>query len=319
VWQTVRCVQTAAAVAGGFLNRAVPSELTEGQLLALLAVVVAGAVALVRFRPSARALRRAVTVSGVLYFAGAGVWAAVDFASYQDQCREHHVVEWLSAEMLLVGSLLALGVTIRQAARKRPCPIAMFLFGGLFWGFARELEWGMPFFGRKVIFSRNLFRLRAYIDPSYFDRFAEKVRLHNPPVPLWPAHLVFAGLTFGLAAVVAVYLVRHRKAFAAQLRAAVRQTYGRWFLLGAGAYVVAGLLGTVVDRVLKSESVSLSPKVVLLGHRAVSEPIELWGAACFLLAGVTLWHFCRGEAPCGRTAEQNASSSTPTTSASRQV
>ena len=59
----------------------------------------------------------------------------------------------------------------------------------------------------------------------------------------------------------------------------------RYALLGATAYLAAQALGAPFEH-LSRHIKTVRP---FAGHRVVSEPLELWGAACFVLSGVTLW------------------------------
>ena len=286
-------VQFLADANGFLLKRNHPDKLGEFELGLMLALLCLVAWLLVCVRASRRAVLGGFAAVGIVYLAAMAVLATLDFDVFRHHCMEEHSIEWFSAVALLVASAVCLTVAIRQAVRRRPCPMALLLSIGFLWGFGRETEWGEPFFGEKIFYSRNMFRLRAYIDPAYFDKFSRSLELEDCPVSMYTAHLVFSFVVVALIAVLVIYLIRHRQAFAAQLRELHRTAYGRYFLFGAGVYLCAQVGGTIFDRVCKSSSVvDWGSGRTILTNRVLAEPVELLGAMSFLVAAAMLWRLC---------------------------
>ncbi len=161
------------------------STLLEGpSVLALLLGVFLLAVGLIALRPSPGLLARMSAFAALI---GLYVLAAIAYVRYDVYiwwCEEDHVIEWLSAHFLLAGWVLGLILLARLASRRRFSTTGAILTCGYFWGFWRELEWGQPFFGDKFVYTRNFFRLRAYLDPAYFDEFRQAMipRAISPPL-----------------------------------------------------------------------------------------------------------------------------------------
>jgi len=159
----------------------------------------------------------------------------------------------------------------------------------------RELAWGRPFIGRRLWYSRNLFHARTYVDRTYFARFGESQGLAEGPAMLYTSHLVFTAVVVMVLTTVCIYLFRHRGRFLSDLKALHRRTYGRYFLLGLGTYVVAQIVGRLSAMVFECDALaSWHEAHHVLGHRVIDEPIELWGAMCFLASVIMLWRRCFG-------------------------
>ena len=58
---------------------------------------------------------------------GSVIVSCVSIQLYQDLCREGHVIEWLSALMLLMAGLVGVAAMIRLSQQRRPSPMTLFL------------------------------------------------------------------------------------------------------------------------------------------------------------------------------------------------
>ena len=277
-----------ANIEGGILLRR--TRLDEILVLICLISVFVAALGIIRFRPSNRTVRKGFIAFTIAWFAGVIALAIIDFGTFRDSIREEHIIEWLSAEILLVAAILGLALAIRMSRLGRPSPVAFFLAGGFALAFVRELEWFRPFFGEKIWYSRNLFRPQAYLDPSYFDKFIKSEGLSARPVPLYPAHLIFSAVLIVISLIVVIHLVRHRRRFLEQLRNMSRTTWGRYFYLGVAGYVGAQvILGEISEKVIRIDALASWRSAYGVGHGIVTEPVELWASVCFLLSILALW------------------------------
>lgn len=284
-----RSVQLGAVVGSVFLRR---TEFREVYVLLSLVGLVAGVAVLMRLRPSDRVIRRAFVGSSIVYFAAAAAAGLIDFRALQSLSAEDGPIEWVTAHALLIAWLLAATALLRGVWRGRPGHMAAFLASGLCLAWGRELAWGRPFIGKRIWYSRNLFRPQAYIAPAYFEAFKESEGLAEDPALLYAAHLVLSGLLVVVSVALAIYLFRHRRRFLRDVRDLPRRTYGRYFLMGLGAYGAAQVIGTLARNLLECRALAAWHRAHgVLGHRVVDEPIELWAAACFLMSAILL---CRG-------------------------
>lgn len=201
---------------------------------------------------------------------------------------EGHVFEWLSAHMLLAAAILGIVLTVRLALRNRPAPLAVFLTAGYSAAFCREIEWGEPFFGEKLWYSRFLFRPKALVDSACFAKQAQSVGL--PPEYLHRVHIIFVAAIFLIGAAVIWYLIRHRHVFDRDLRQLPGTSCGRFFLLGMGIYVGTQILGRLVEYVLLSPLLADWSRTYAINNEVFDEPLELVGAMSFLLSMLALWH-----------------------------
>ncbi|GAG45395.1 unnamed protein product, partial [marine sediment metagenome] len=64
-------------------------------------------------------------------------------------CGEGHVVEWLTAHLLLIAGVVGILTMFRLRARRKAFPLTVFLTTGCLVAFCRELQWGEPLFGEK--------------------------------------------------------------------------------------------------------------------------------------------------------------------------
>ena len=265
------------------------TELAEVHVLWLLVALAIACWALVRARASNRGITRAFAVVAGGYFLGVIVLGLVSFRTLQELSLENGIIEWLTAHCLLIGCVMAAFLAVRQGLRREPCPSAAALAVVLFWAWGRELAWGLAFLGRRLGYSRNLFRWRAYAGVGYFEKFRKSEGLVPDAASLYAAHWVFAGLVFGTLAVLAVYVLRHRRRFVRELRELIGTINGRYFLVGVVGYGSAQVLGEMFEWISKSEAArQWHVAQGVLGHRVVDEPIELWAAACLLMSAVML-------------------------------
>ena len=275
------------SVKGVVLRR---TELAEAYVLLLLLVSLGATWIFLRIRASNRAILKSFAAAGVAFLVVVTALGVMDFRTLQELSWEDGIIEWLTAHALLIAWLLAALILLRELRPGRPSPATAVLATGLFLCWGRELAWGRPFSGQRLWYSRNLFRLKSYLDPAYFQRFRESEALTVDPMTLYWAHLVFSGLFAFLLLALGIYVARHRRRFVRELRERLRRVCGRLFLLGVGCYFVAQLLGRLFKLISQSDAARAWHKAHgVLGHRVVDEPIELLGAVAFLLSVVTLW------------------------------
>ena len=269
----------------GFVLRS--TKLQEVYVLVFLLLVAVVTSAALHRRLSISALLKAFIAFSVLTFAALIVLAAANFRIFSLICEENHALEWLTAIVLLAAWIIGLALMIRHSAKGRPPPMIVFLTAGYFSTFWRELEWGEPFFGCKLWYSRNLFRLEAYLNPGYFEDFRESLNL--PGQPYYMAHLVISLMFITLASIVLLYLARHRKSFLKELLRLPARPYGRYFLLGFGVFLGSQALGHFLMRPLLAGPLAELRQVHHVGHRILDEPLEFWASTCFLMSMITLW------------------------------
>ena len=258
-------------------------------VLALTAAVGLAAVALLRMRISPAGLRKLFLAASLACFAALAAIAAVSFELYRAIFQEDHLMEWLAADFLLAAWVMGAAVIVRGALRRQPSPLAAFLASGYFLAFWRELEFGGAFFGEKVWHKRNLFIPRAYLDPSYFQQYVGKLQVPRSPETLYAVHLATSLVLVALVAVAAVYLLRHRRLFARQLRGLAGAGHGRYFLLGLGGFLGAHALGKIIHYIKEAVGDEY------FAHRLLEEPVEFWAAMAFYFSMLAMWTALRGE------------------------
>ena len=244
--------------------------------------------------------------SGVLF----AIWPR-EFYAY---CREGHLVEWLTAELLFMGGVVGLAAMVRLIQQRRPLPMTLFLTIFCFLACGREMEWGEAFVGEKIFYTRFLFRPKAYFDPGHFDGLARDIGFTVQY--LYSSFVVFMLIAIVVLTVLIVYLVRHQKVFLRELRTIPKMPWGQYFLAGCGLYLFAQLASEIVENCFKPQLRAMS-----LGERFVNEPLELLAAMFFARAMVGLWHLQRCYLPVSAVQEvkairarlggSKASSSTP--------
>jgi len=273
------------AILGFLLKR---TALAEPYVLALGAVVAGLTVAMVRAQPSRAKLRRGFTGLCIAYLCIVAALGAIRFKAYQAVTEEDHLIEWLSAHFLLAGGLVGLISARVQARRRQPSPLTLVLSATCLLACARELEWGQPFFGDKIWYSRNLMRLRAYLDPGYFDEFRQAFRIER--ADLYSTHLVISAIFLSAALLVGAYVFRQREALLREYRPLLRGPVGRYFLLGAAIYVGAQLLGHCFEAAMRLGPLLEWRRAHDVGHRIVDEPLELLGAISLWISMLAIWH-----------------------------
>ena len=127
-----------------------PALMTSTELPAHYAWALLGGVLLLTclvlwLRPSVRRFTRGVLLFGACGYAAMVVLWLVDFPLYHRLIREHHLVEWLTAHLLLIAVLFGLAYIVNRRRNGMPAPGAVFLVTGYFAALCRELEWGEPF------------------------------------------------------------------------------------------------------------------------------------------------------------------------------
>ncbi len=264
------------------------TEIHDLWVLVLAIAVVALTCGLLYRRPSAAAMRRGLILISSVALVGWAILGVIRYRLLLAVCEEGHFVEWLTAHFLLVAWVLGLVLTIRLGLRNRPVPLAVFLTGGGFWAFWRELEFGRCFLGEKCLYTRNFFRLRAYLDAGYFEQFNRSLG-HVEPRPLWIMHWIGIAIVVILVVLIGRYLFRYRRRFRRELSRLGRTTCGRYFFLAVGLYIAAQLLEKLASAILFSDTILPYSKMWGLKDRVIGEPIECLAALCFLLSVVALY------------------------------
>jgi hypothetical protein len=207
-------------------------------------------------------------------------------------CGEGHVIEWLTAHMLLIAFLMGLMAIVRLIQQRRPRTLTLFLTVGYLWGFWREIEWGEPFVGEKVIYSRFVFRPRAYFDPTRFDGLARDTGLTEQF--LYKCFLIFFVLVVVIAVVLVVYLLRHRRLFLRELKVLHRQPWGWYFFAGCGMYLFAQLASEAVEDLQEAGLITMG-----INREVLNEPLELIASMLFVRSMAVMWHAQRCYLPVG--------------------
>lgn len=263
-------------------------ELQAGWLLVLVLMAAAAALAAIHPRLPGPVLWKAFLALSAALLATCLIIGARDAWLLMTYCREGHVIESLTAAVLLVAWVLGAIITARLAMQGHPSPGAAALTAVYFLAFCRETEWGEPLLGFQPWQSRNLFRIRPYRDPSYFEQFRLEQGLSD--FPLYAAHLLWStAIVLGCLALV-WYLVRHRKSLVGDLRDLYASVHGRYFVIGLAVYVMCQEIGHRFDNAMaEGGCLAWMRDRHYLTNRILDEPIELWAAACFLMSMIMLW------------------------------
>lgn len=286
----LRSLSAPMPVAAGLVLR--NTKIGELYVLALgLAVFVAAGILIVR-RVSARPLSRGFILFTAAYVLSLTVLGLARYNVLVEICEENHLIEWLSALLLLAAWVIGLILTIRLGMQRRPSPMAAFLTAGYFWGFWRELEFGAPFFGKKWIYSRNFFRPQAYLSRAYFGEFNRSLG-HEEYRPLFVMHWVGVSVVLVCGALVGVYLYRHRKIFVQELKQLRTTVHGKYFLLGAALYISSQIVEKLIGKALRSDLLLDYRRTYGLSERVIGEPFESLAPLAFLLSMVTFWSAMR--------------------------
>lgn len=263
--------------------------------LALAMLVAVGALILLKHRPTRRFLR-IVWIAIAAWTVALVSLGTVRYRLLHRLCEENNLMEWLGADFLLLAWIILLILTIRMGRRQKPSPLAALLMGAMFAAFWRELEFGKPFFGNKVIYSRNFFRPRAYTDTTrYFEEFTRSMN-HAQQRPLAAMHWVGVVLVVIFLAVLGGYLWRHRKALGRELHNFAKCLSGKLFFVGVGLYLLGLVGGKLFDILLENGFLAEFRRSEGLTHRVFDEPLETYGALFLLLAAIELWHYWPGRA-----------------------
>jgi len=272
------------------------TNLAEPYVLAMALLVAAVVLVALYIRPGSALLKKSFAATSVACLGALVAVAMIRFDVFRDATKEDHVIEWLTACFLLAAAVVGLVAAVRLARLDRPSPLATLMAAGYFLAFWREIEWGRPFTGSAVWYSRSLFSPRAYVDPSYFDKFKEAVNQSSHQPSLYSMHIIVSAAVILFAAVVLLHLIRHRGTFAKELRTLPRTSHGSYFLMGICAYIGAQAGGRGLKVLLESEATAPLHRNVFIPHRILVEPLEMWGAMCFLASALALWHTCRRDA-----------------------
>jgi len=249
--------------------------------------------ALTRRCVSTQAIRHLLTGASAIFLSSLAVLGIVNYPYLGEMCLENNVVEWVSAGLLLTAFVFGFASVLWRSRTDSDSPMFIFLTSGFFWGFWRELEWGGPFIGKKIIYTRNLFRPGAYLSVAHFQALGE--RKHLDPLLLFNLHWASAVFVWLVAVVLLRYLWRRRKLFLSEAKSMISQSHGRYFLLGAGMFVGSQLLGALVREVLKTDWLADLQRTHGLCHRVVDEPLEVVAAACIMVSAVCMWRSTRAE------------------------
>ncbi len=265
-----------------------------------IAIVALTATFIAMTRRGGALVRRAMPGLMVVVFVGAAAMTAFWPTKLALWTHEGHLLEWLSSAVLLGALVVAVATVV---CPRRPGELGAFISAGLFVALLRELQFGEPFVGEKVINSRYFFRPAAWFDPSKFADLSEEVNV--PVESLRLIHVTCAAVLFIVLGAVVVYLVVRRKQFTEQLRWFLKMP-GRLFVIGFGLYAGTQVLGTTVEEPIAAawpnwaESVSFS-------NSFIDEPIELIAAMFMSMAVLALWHG-EGAAPPAALGEQAGAS-----------
>jgi len=284
------------------------TEIPELYVLGLVILTFCLGGLLIAARPSPKALRWCLGLSGAATVLGAAILGFVDYPRLRRMCSENNVVEWVTAVFLLVGSVFGWILASRLRRRRRTSPLVVFATALLFAGLCRELEWGRPFLGEKLFYSRNIFQIQAYLSSSYFETLSQRKPL--APEQLFAVHWISTVLVVGFVVGLGVYLVRRRDTFARELKNLTKTTYGRYLLLGLGIYAGSQLLGSRIFDLLVSALLLTRAQDVELPHDVMGEPLECIAALSLMFAIVSLW---------GAKLESFAPRAVPTATAAERV
>jgi len=263
-------------------------------VLALLSVGVAGACLSPRL--SAAALRRGFIIAAVGFLAVTAIMITFYRNAFARLCSEDNVVEWLTADCLLAAWVFGFILTVRLARRGTPSPMAAFLTTGCFWGFWRELEWGSPFFGGKLIYTRNFFRIKAFYSTAFFEHISRDKGVSTQTLLFihWAAVLI----SLAIACLLLTYMIHHRRILREELRQLAKAPCGRYFLWALGVGLAAEALGALFHRLVRWGYLAGSSRAERFPHFVLEEPLELLATAFLVMSVISLWQQCRA----GRTA-----------------
>jgi len=260
-------------------------------LAAGLAVVTAG---LMRRRVERHILSRSLTIASAAFCLGCvalGVW---DIGLLGQASREGNVIESLTALFLLSGAVVTIWSAIRLHRRDKPSPGAMLLATGFTWAFWRELEYGGNLIDGQFWFTRNLFRIKSFLGPAYFERFRQKMELSYQATTLYAAHLALTTLAVVVIALLVWYFIRHRRQACEECRALTHTLPGRLFLLGTGLFIAAEIIGGTLHKLDNWQLLEgFTEAKSDLWHSVAEESIECLGAIAICFCALALWQTAR--------------------------
>lgn len=266
------------------------------QVIALLIAAAAASVVLAGVR------MRQITVSRLtlwvsILFVGICVGVGLVNAKLLSLATEEdNVIEWLTAICLLLAACIAFSAAIRLHRQGRPSPVAMILAVGFAWAFTRELEYGGDLFDGQFWFTRNIFHPQSFASVAYFERFKEQMHLHYDALTLYVVHLCFTAAAVAVAILLVRYVIRHRSVARQEMKRFLRVLHCRLFLLGAGLYVAAELVGGALHRLPQWQVFhSFTQYHGDLYHRIVEESLECWGSMVLWFCALALWQAARPE------------------------
>lgn len=243
------------------------------QVGGLAALVAVATIVLLRLRPGGRTLFRAALAAAVVLLTASAACLGLRAGLFFELCKEGHVIEWLTALCLTAGWLLLGAALVRRVRQGQAGPLLAVLTAGVFWAAWRELEYGEPFFGRQVWYTRNVFKIQAYLgDEQFYQRLRIGLDLPQSPWELWVWHLVFTAAALAIVLAVAWYVLRRRRQLAADFRQLCRSSGGRFVAAGAAMFVAAQVLGNLARRAIEHAGGRG------IWHQMIDEPLEMYGA-----------------------------------------
>jgi len=263
------------------------SPMTPLMAFATLSVAIAFVAVMLRLRVRPPRVALAAGLGLAALAAIVAMSAALGYRCTFLLVRENGPVETLCAWCLGLAGLLGAWTFIGRIRRGEGSPLLAFLTCGTLWACARDLEFGADFTGDQFWFSRNLFRLHAYLGPDYFESFRVAVRVPYSAATMYAVHLAFAAVFLGVGAWLLVYILRHRHAMLTQSVAMPRTPAGRYFLVGAGIFLLAQIAGKIAHMALGNPFAPDSREITGFPHQAFEEPLELLGAFCILLSMIS--------------------------------
>ena len=270
------------------------SPVSEGWVLLLLVgvFVLVGAGLIKRLWTPAG--RRCVVVVFGLGVLGLAVSAAVWPVALGHLCDENDLAEWLTSHFLLVACMLGVAIVIRQEVRRKPSAVAAILAAGYFFACGREMEWGEPFYGEKVLFSRYWFLPRAWFDPSRFHKIADLTG-YSENTLRW-MHVASAAVVALIAIGVVWYVIRRRAVLAREIGRMGRALWARYFLATVGAYLLAEGLEVIFKKLARAGHFGAwaqddtVPGQMVANGQMIAEPLKMLGTVFAAMSVVALWH-----------------------------
>lgn len=269
-------------------------ELSGSQVFLLFTATAVAGILLSWPKLSNSAVRKLFLLASILLVGGCVTLAFVDFTLFRTLGAKQNLIDWASAGFLLPAACIAFRAAIRLHRRGQPSPLAMTLAAGFAWACARETHYGGDFFDGKFWFTHNIFHLDAWTHVSYFTQFRQEMRLPYEAFSLYVIHICASTLAITAFVIWARYVIRHRTKAVLELRNFLRTLHGPLYLMGAGLYIAAELLGGLLHRMPAwGPFKGWAGAERDLAHTAVEEGMECWGAIAILFCAVALWQATR--------------------------